>query len=442
MIDTSRWKATLIGERAALLILASTLFIVAPMVKHPPWTWGLSPSPNFGEMAGLIYLSVLVAIFSTSLKLHARNLVPEIPLHYTNMISLSLAPVAATYLLMAIGSVRETPTVVAACEALALFFGAATCAILGVEFIDRARSFLRAVERMKVLSRFLPGALAVSSLGGAALAFGCVKCLDYPPADPRAWVTIPGVALISGALLVKFASESAHGRGLAATPWLSASAAMGVLAGLEIHIGIASGASVMIWAAALTGQASIAVVVAAIQLSLIWKRIAESEVSAGLEHAEIVLVEAEPAIYSACLLERVKKLSEGPTLVISHRASPLAFEFLKRGNSLISYVISKSISHPRSIGDQEYEVSPSLSQIHAILRRAHERLGPEINVVVDSANHLMIHAGTWEGYLLLRTIVEEVQSLGGNVIIVSFPETLESKVIGSLRILASRIVLV
>jgi len=93
-------------------MLASTLFTVAPMVKHPPWTWRRSPSPNLGEMAGLICLSVLVAIFSTSLKLRARNLVPETPLHYTNMILLSLPPVTATYLLMAIGSVRETPTVV------------------------------------------------------------------------------------------------------------------------------------------------------------------------------------------------------------------------------------------------------------------------------------------------------------------------------------------
>ena len=49
-------------------------------------------------------------------------------------------------------------------------------------------------------------------------------------------------------------------------------------------------------------------------------------------------------------------------------------------------------------------------------------MGPKINVVVESANHLIIHAGRdSEGLPTAEDYSQRGKSLRGNVIIVSFP---------------------
>ena len=450
--DATGWKGSVTPfKKVWLLAQAAPLLLLIEILLNPPTKWQVTYSPHAVEVAFMLILYAS-ACWIPALSISGAWRILKRPLLKKTraMMAIGAGDITLGMFMLALGEFRVPPLNVLLASALTIAAGELIIALDGVTSMTR----LSSVEYSPFEIRAAGGWFQVLGMALAAslMAFAATHLtgtLEVSP-DPRWWAALAGV-LPGPTLALVWCSRARgeltlmrgeEGRLLCMAVLLYSMSAFLLSASFLL-------APRVVWlAAALTVVSASAILfdraVTYWSLNSLFQRV---NVFPRREVQGVVLIEAEPAAYTGRLLAALRDLLAGstsPILVLTRRGSQLAELLRGTGRTVLAYLTTAPISHPRALDEEgrEYEVGMSVPQLSALVSSIMKEVGTPITLIVDSFNDLASNLGVREAYSLLRILSDLALGEGGRVIVISFPSALGPREAAVVRTLATEIFLV
>ncbi len=437
-------------KRAWLLAQAAPLLLGIEIIIHPPTGWKVCHSPHAVESAFMLILYAF-AWWIPAISISSAWGILKRPLLKKARATMAVgaAEVSLGVLVLSVGEFRKLPLGILLASALAIAAGELIISTDGVISMTRLSSVEYSpfeIETSGGWSQVVGVALLAPIM--ALVATHLTRTLTVAP-DPRWWAALgatPGPALTM-TWCVRARRELTLMRGEEGK-LLCMAILLSLVSAVLLSLSFLLSPRVVWLAASLTVVSASGITfdraITYWSLNSLFQRV--SIFPKGVTEG-VILIEAEPAAYTGRLLAALRDILESSPdtiLLLTRKGSPLAGLLRRAGRTVLAYLTTTPISHPRALDEEgrEYEVGVSASQLSALVSSVMKEAGTPITLIVDSFNDLASNLGVREAYSLLRVLSDLALGEGGRVIVISFPSALGPREAAVVRTLATEILLV